>query len=157
MSENRRKWVFSTPTWFDHVEDSATDYENLWFNPSTREWRPRGTLRVTLQERNQAYHAKRFAQWASHRLAEQAPSRGWEACRDAVMRLVAAWGEYGVYSNREDKILDAWYTGSSISDSELAEEAREFGYFHIAEILEPSADPDEVVGGLVSVHKRVHW
>lgn len=153
-----RAWVFTTPSWYDHVEeDSSTDYENVWWDPG-KGWRPRGSLPVTLQERNQATHSIRFAQWASHKLAETAPCRGWTACRNAVMRLVAAWGEYGVYSALEDRILKAWYRGWEVSDHELAEEARSFGYFEIAAILEPLADEDdEVVGGLKSMHKRLHW
>lgn len=160
MTNEQRQWCFDTPAWFDHVkEDEATDYENVWWDPSSKRWRPRGTTRLTLQERNQAYHAKSFAQWASHRLAEQAPSRGWEACRRAIMRLVAAWGEYGAYTALEDRILDAWYTGAYIADSELAEEARSFGYARIAEILEPVAEEHEYeqAGGTMSMHKRVHW
>ena len=101
-------------------------------------------------------HSRRFAQWASHTLAKAAPRRGYEACRRAVMRLVAAWGEPGVYSRLEDQILDAWYRGTAVSDHELAEEARGFGYHGIAEVLEPRGS-DYPHGGIQSLHKKRHW
>ena len=153
-----RKWFFGPPAWFNHVaEDLSSDYENVWWDPARKRWKQRGTTRLTLSERNQAYHGTRFAQWASHKLAETAPRRGLTACRNAIMRLVAAWGEYGVYTMLEDRILDAWYRGTPVSDRELAEEARSFGYLRIAEILEPLWTDDEQAGGLMSMHKRVHW
>lgn len=160
---NTRKWFFGPPAWFDHVaEDLSSDYENVWWDPARKRWKQRGTTRLTLSERNQAYHGTRFAQWASHKLAETAPRRGWTACRNAVMRLVAAWVDDvndPCCSELELRILDAWYRGDAISDRELAEEAKSFGYPRIAEILEPLAGDDdgEEVGGIVSMHKRVHW
>lgn len=158
--KTKRAWYFGTPTWFDHVEeDSSTDYQDVWWDQASKSWKPRGTIRVTLEERKQAYHSRSFAQWASHHLAETAPQRGWEACRRAVMRLVAAWGEYGVYTEIEDRILDAWYYGKPISDRELAEEAKSFGYSDIAAVLEPiwAEDDREQFGGIESMHKRLHW
>ena len=133
-TKNNRAWCFGAPAWYDHAKEN-----------------------VTLAERRQACHAEAFAQWASHELAETAPKRGWEACRRAVMRLVAAWGEYGVYTKLEDKILNAWYRGEHVTDEELAEEARAFGYSRIADILDPVGEHDEEEGGVVSMHKHVHW
>lgn len=150
-----RAWCFTTPAWYDHANENAE--EQVWWDPESREWRPMGTTRLTLLERRQACHAKAFAQWASHELAATAPTRGYEVCRRAVMRLVAAWGEYG-YTKLEDMILDAWYSGAHITDEELAEEARAFGYSRIADILDPVGEQDEDDGGVVaSMHKHVHW
>jgi hypothetical protein len=152
-TKNNRAWCFDTPAWYDHAKENE---ENEWWDPERREWRPMGTLRITLAERRQACHAQAFSQWASHELAESAPQRGYEACRWAVMRLVAAWSEYG-YTKLEDMILDAWYSGAHITDEELAEEARAFGYSRIAEILDPVGEQDEEDGGITSMHKHVHW
>ena len=148
-----RAWCFTTPAWYDHAEENE---EGLWWDPESCEWRPMGTIRITLTERKQACHAEAFAQWASHELAATAPTRGYEACRSAVMRLVAAWSDYG-YTAVEDAILAAWYRGTSVSDHELAEMAKAFGYYRIAEILDPVDEQDEDGGGIVSMHKHVHW
>lgn len=152
-TKNNRAWCFTTPVWYDHAREN--EEEQVWWDPESRKWRPMGTIRITLTERKQACHAEAFAQWASHELAESAPRRGYEACRRAVMRLVAAWGNYG-YTRGEDIILSAWFRGTMVSDHELAEEAKAFGYYRIAEILEPKGG-DDPHGGIQSLHKRRHW
>lgn len=153
MNNETRKWVYTTPAWYDNWKESGCD--GVWWDPKVGGWRPVGTIALTMCERKQAFHAERFAQWASHKLAKSAPQRGVEACRRAIMRLVAAWCARA-YTVREDRVLDAWFRGTSVSDHDLAEEAKSFGYRKIADILEPRGE-DDPHGGIQSLHKGRHW
>jgi hypothetical protein len=77
----------------------------------------------------------------------------------AVLRLVAAWYEPGVYYagdnfEYEDAYRAFFEPGRHVPDDDLlAGIAREFGHPHLADLLDPIGVKDHQTGGQQSLHK----